>query len=69
MLSRINADFVEDDNSWFVRGGNYDNGSEAGSFQFENNNGNANNNNSARAALVSVALRPQYINFLVTLRL
>ena len=37
---------------WFVRGGNYSNGSIAGVLGFNNNNGNANSYYSARAALV-----------------
>ena len=43
---------VDASNPWFLRGGNYNDGSNAGSFNFSNNNGNANNNWSARSVLV-----------------
>ena len=46
------ASFVDDSNPWFLRGGNYNNGFNAGSFNFNNNNGNANNNWAARSVLV-----------------
>ena len=39
-------------NGWFLRGGNYNNGTNAGAFYFNNNNGNANGNNGARAVLL-----------------
>ena len=38
------------------RGGNYNNGSNAGAFAFNNSNGNANNNNGFRAVLAGVSL-------------
>ena len=44
-------------NPFFKRGGNYNNGTNAGVFNFNNNNGNDNSNNSFRPVLaVSVAL-------------
>ena len=45
------ANFVNADNPWFKRGGNYNNGANAGTFNFNNNNGNANNNNGFRSVL------------------
>ena len=48
------ASFPNSDNSWFVRGGNYNNGVNAGLFYFNNNNGNANSNNSARAVVLGL---------------
>ena len=51
----FDANFPNSSNSWFMRGGNYNNGINAGVFNFNNNNGDRNNNNSARAALVGVA--------------
>lgn len=44
--------FLPSSNGWFLRGGNYNNGSNAGIFNFNNNNGNANGNNGARAVLL-----------------
>ena len=46
-----NANFVNSNNPFFKRGGNYNNGSNAGVFNFNNNNGNANSNNSFRMCL------------------
>ena len=51
------ANFVNHDNPWFNRGGNYNNGSNAGAFNFSNSNGGV-NNNSFRAVL---SQRLQYI--------
>jgi len=41
--------FVNATNPWFKRGGNYNNGANAGAWNSNNNNGNANNNNSFRS--------------------
>ena len=38
-------------NPWFNRGGNYNNGTNAGVFNFNNTNGNSNSNNSFRPVL------------------
>ena len=43
-----NANFVNSDNPWFIRGGNATNTTNAGVFNFNRNNGNANDNISAR---------------------
>lgn len=43
--------FLPSSNGWFLRGGNYNNGSNAGAFNFNNNNGNA-GGNGARAVLL-----------------
>ena len=48
----MDANFVNSNNPWVMRGGNYNNGANAGAFNFNNNNGNANTNNSARAVLL-----------------
>lgn len=48
---KANSNFVNSDNPFFKRGGNYDN-SNAGSFYFNNNNGNSNNNNGSRVVCV-----------------
>ena len=45
------AYFVSDSNPWFVRGGNYGNGANAGAFGFHNSYGSAYTNSSARAVL------------------
>ena len=42
-----NANFVNSNNPFFIRGGNYNNGSNTGVFNFNNNNGNSNNNNNS----------------------
>ena len=39
------------ENPWFKRGGNYNNGANAGAFNFDNDNGNANNNNGFRSVV------------------
>ena len=49
------ANFVNPANPWFIRGGNWNNGSESGAFAFNNTNGNANSNNGFR-----VVLAPDY---------
>ena len=49
---KIDANFPNGSNPWFIRGGNYGNGANAGAFNFNNNNGNANTNNSARAVFL-----------------
>ena len=54
----LNANFVNASNPWMRRGGNYNNGSNAVAFNWDNNNGNANNNNGFRAVL---SQRLQYI--------
>ena len=41
------------DNPWFIRGGNANNGVEAGAFNSNNDNGNANDNNSWRPVFVA----------------
>lgn len=46
-----NANFVNHGNPWFIRGGNWNNGSDTGVFAFNNNNGHANSNISFRAVL------------------
>ena len=38
-------------NPWFIRGGNYNNGSNTGAFNFNNNTGGVNSNNSFRLIL------------------
>ena len=50
---------------WFNRGGNYNNGVNAGVFNFNNNNGNANSNNAARL----VFGRLQYIRFISSVKI
>ena len=45
------ADFVSSDNSFFLRGGNYSNGSDAGVFSFVNNYGSGSNGYSFRMCL------------------
>ena len=46
----VNArNFVNATNPWFKRGGNYNNGANAGAWNFNNNNGNVNSNNSFRS--------------------
>lgn len=42
------SNFVNSSNPVFKRGGNYNNGSNAGLFNFNRNNGIANNNNGFR---------------------
>ena len=54
----LNANFVNASNPWMRHGGNYNNGSNVGAFNWGNNNGNANNNNGFRAVL---SQRLQYI--------
>ena len=44
--------FVNDSDPWFGRGGEYNDGSNAGSFYFINYNGNAYNSWTARSVLV-----------------
>lgn len=44
-----NSNFVDADNPWSIRGGNSNNGSNAGLFSANSNNGNANNNIGFRA--------------------
>ena len=46
------SNFTRADNRWPDRGGNYNNGSNAGVFYSGNNNGNPNNNYAFRAALL-----------------
>src|SRR5574344_192799 len=45
------SNFVTAGNPVFKRGGNYNNGDQAGVFTFNNNNGNPNNNNGFRVCL------------------
>ena len=52
-----NSNFVNSSNPWFERGGNSNNGSNAGVFASNNNNGNNNTNIGFRVALLAV---PQY---------
>lgn len=52
-----NSNFVYSSNPWFERGGNSNNGSNAGVFASNNNNGNNNTNIGFRVALLAV---PQY---------
>ena len=60
------SNFVESSNPWFNRGGNYNNGSNAGQFNFNRNTGNGNSNNSARLVLLGL----NYIRFVfVTIKL
>lgn len=47
------SNFVNSSNPWFERGGNANNGSNAGLFASNNNNGNANNNIGFRVVLGS----------------
>ena len=46
------SNFPNGENSFFKRGGNYNNDTDAGLFYFNNNNGNSNINNGFRVALV-----------------
>ena len=46
------SNFVNSNNPVFKRGGNYNNGSNAGLFNFNNNNGDSNSNNSFRPVCV-----------------
>ena len=46
-----NSNFVNSSNPWFERGGNWNNGTNAGVFNSNNNNGNNNYNNGFRVAL------------------
>ena len=48
-----NSNFVNSNNRWFQRGGNANNGSNAGLFNSNNNNGNSNNNNGFRSVLLA----------------
>ena len=45
------ANFVNNGNPWFRRGGNFNNGSASGVFAFNHDNGNANGNISFRSVL------------------
>ena len=45
------SNFPNSNNPFFIRGGNYNNGSNAGLFNFNNNNGNAWDNNSFRVVV------------------
>ena len=45
------SNFPYASNPFFIRGGNYNNGSNAGPFYFNNNNGWGNNNYSFRVVL------------------
>jgi hypothetical protein len=46
-----NANFVTSGNPWFIRGGNSNNGANAGVFAFNNANGDTNTNNAWRAVV------------------
>ena len=48
------SNFPYSSNPFFKRGGNYSNGSNAGTFAFNNNNGNTNNNYGFRSVLVAL---------------
>ena len=48
----MDANFVNSNNPWVMRGGNYNNGANAGAFSFDSNYGNANTVSSARAVLL-----------------
>ena len=48
------SSFPYSTNPFFIRGGNYNNTSNAGLFYFNNNNGNANSNNGFRPVLVAI---------------
>ena len=48
----MDANFVNSNNPWVMRGGNYNNGAVAGAFDFSNHNGRAYADNSARAVLL-----------------
>ena len=48
------SNFPYSTNQFFIRGGNYNNTSNAGLFYFNNNNGNANSNNGFRPVLVAL---------------
>ena len=47
-------------NPFFKRGGNYNNGTNAGVFYFNNNNGNSNSNNSFRPVLVALRYNEKF---------
>ncbi|MDR1300228.1 MAG: hypothetical protein LBK50_00815 [Candidatus Nomurabacteria bacterium] len=46
-----NSNFVNSSNPWFIRGGNSNNGSNAGLWNSNNNSGNSNNNIGFRVVL------------------
>ena len=48
-----NANFVNSSNPWFKRGGNYNNTTNSGAFNFNNNNGGSNSNNGFRLVLTN----------------
>ena len=50
-VQAVNSNFVTSNNPFFKRGGNYNNGSNAGLFNFNNNDGGANENKSFRSVL------------------
>lgn len=51
LLLVSNAGFVNTNLPWFYRGGNYNNTTNAGVFNFNNTNGNANTTYSFRLVL------------------
>ena len=51
----FDANFVNSSNPWFKRGGNYNNTSNAGVFNFNNNTGDANGVAGARMILAPEA--------------
>ena len=48
----MDANFVNSNNPWVMRGGNYNNGANAGAFSFNNSFGGAATYYSARAVLL-----------------
>ena len=54
------SNFPNTSNPFFKRGGNYNNGTNAGVFYFNNNNGNSNSNNSFRPVLVALRYNEKF---------
>ena len=62
------SNFPNTSNPFFKRGGNYNNGSNAGVFYFNNNNGNSNSNNSFRPVLVALRYNEKFKRRIFLLR-
>lgn len=56
-----NANFVNSSNPWSIRGGNYNNTTNTGVFNFNRNTGEANINNSWRLAQSSKLFIPNIL--------
>ena len=57
------SNFPYSNNPFFIRGGNYNNTTNAGLFYFNNNNGNSNSNNGFRPVLVALRYKERKIFF------